>query len=49
MTTNLAVDVVARLAIINAIAVAHVEAGLGAVPPDRVLDEPRETAAETRD
>ena len=38
---NLAVDVVARLPIIDAIAVADVEAGLGAVPPDRVLDEPR--------
>src|SRR3974390_2226380 len=31
----------ARLPIIDAIAVADVEAGLGAVPPDRVLDEPR--------
>src|SRR5271166_1058064 len=40
MTTNLALDVVARLPIIDAIAVADVEAGLGAVPPDRVLDEP---------
>ena len=39
-TTNLAIDVIARLAIINAIAVADVEAGLGAVPPNRVLDEP---------
>ena len=37
---NLAVDVRARLAIIDPIAVADVEAGLGAVPPDRVLDEP---------
>ena len=38
---NLAVDVRARLAIINPIAVADVEARLRAVPPDRVLDEPR--------
>ena len=38
---NLAVDVRARLPIIDPIAVADVEAGLGAVPPDRVLDEPR--------
>ena len=41
MTTNLAIDVVARLPIIDPIAVADVEARLGAVPPDRVLDEPR--------
>ena len=41
MTTNLAVDVRTRLAIINSIAVADVEARLGAVPPDRMLDEPR--------
>ena len=40
MTTNLAIDVRARLAIINPIAVADVEARLGAVPPDRMLDEP---------
>ena len=40
MTTNLAIDVGARLPIIDPIAVADVEAGLGAVPPDRVLDEP---------
>ena len=39
--TNLAIGVIARLAIIDPIAVAHVEAGLGAVPPNRVLDEPR--------
>ena len=38
---NLAIDVRARLPIINPIAVADVEARLGAVPPDRVLDEPR--------
>ena len=41
MTTNLAVDVCARLAIIYPIAVADFEAGLGAVPPNRVLNEPR--------
>ena len=41
MTTNLAVYVGARLAIIYAIAVADIEARLGAVPPDRVLNEPR--------
>ena len=40
MTTNLAVDVIARMAIIDAIAVADIETGLGAVPPDRVLNEP---------
>ena len=38
---NLAVDVVARLPVIDAIAVADVEARLGAVPPNRMLDEPR--------
>ena len=37
---NLAVDVRARLSIINPIAVADVEARLGAIAPDRVLDEP---------
>ena len=41
MTTDLAIDVRARLPIIDPIAVADVEAGLGAVPPDRMLDEPR--------
>ena len=41
MTTNLAVHVLARLAIIDPIAVADVEAGLGAVPPDCMLNEPR--------
>ena len=34
-------SVIARLPIVYAIAVADVEARLGAVPPDRVLDEPR--------
>jgi hypothetical protein len=48
MTTNLAIDVAARLPIINPIAVAHVEAGLGAVPPDRMLDEPRKRLRKTR-
>jgi hypothetical protein len=38
----LAVDVVARLAIINAIAVADAEAVLSAEPPDGVLHEPGE-------
>jgi hypothetical protein len=46
MTSNLAIDVVARLAIINPIAVANVEAGLGAVPPDCMLDEPRKRLRE---
>ena len=41
MTTDLAIDVAARLPIINPIAITDVEARLGAVPPDRVLDEPR--------
>ena len=48
MTTNLAIDVRARLAIINAIAVAHVEARLGAIPPDRMLDEPRKRLRKAR-
>ena len=41
MTTNLAVNVRARLPIIDPSAVADVEAGLGAVPPDGMLNEPR--------
>ena len=41
ITAYLAINVIARLAIINPIAVAHVEARLGAEPPNRVLDEPR--------
>ena len=44
---NLAIDVHARLAIINPIAVADVEARLGAVPPDRMLDEPRKRLRKT--
>jgi hypothetical protein len=38
----LAIDVITASAVVDAIAVAHVEPVLGAVPPDRVLDEPRE-------
>ena len=37
---NLTVYIVARLAIVDAIAVADSEAALGAIPPDRVLNEP---------
>ena len=48
MTTNLAIDVRARLAIIDPVAVADVEARLGAVPPDRMLDEPRKWLRKTR-
>jgi hypothetical protein len=40
-TAKLAIDVAARLPIINPIAVADVEARLGAIPPDRMMDEPR--------
>ncbi len=40
MTIELAIDVRARLAVIDPIAVADVEAGLGAVPSDGGLDEP---------
>jgi hypothetical protein len=43
----LAIDVHARLAIINPIAVADVKARLGAVPPDRVLDEARKRLRKT--
>ena len=45
---NLAVDVRARLPIIYAIAVADVEARLGAIPPDRMLDEPRKRLRKSR-
>jgi hypothetical protein len=45
---DLAVDVRARLSIINSIAVADVEAGLGAIPPSHA-GRTRETAAEIRD
>src|ERR1700683_2075961 len=47
-TTNLAVDVVARLSIIDAIAVADAEAVLSAEPPDGVLHEPGERGREGR-
>jgi hypothetical protein len=36
----MAIAVLARLAVIDAIAVAHIEKALGAVPPNRVLHEP---------
>jgi hypothetical protein len=39
-TINSTVDILASLSIINAVAIADVEAGLGAVLPDRVLHEP---------
>jgi hypothetical protein len=44
----LAIDIIARLAIINPIAVADVEARLGAVSPDRMLNEPRKQLREPR-
>jgi len=37
---NLTIDIVAGFAVIDPVAVANVEARLGAVPPDAVLDEP---------
>ena len=45
---NLAIDIVARLPIIDPVAVAHVEAELSAVPPDGVLHKPRENGREGR-
>ena len=45
---NLTVYIVARLAIVNAIAVADSEAALGAIPPDRMLHEPRKHHWESR-
>ena len=48
MTTNLTVDVHARLSIIDPIAVADVEARLGAVPPNRMLKEPRKRLRKPR-
>ena len=45
---NLTVYIIARLAIVNAIAVAHSKAALRAVPPDRVLHEPRKHHRECR-
>src|SRR6516165_10831285 len=41
-----AIAVLAWLAVVDAIAVANVKAGLGAVPPDCMLDEPRENPRE---
>src|SRR2546423_15363510 len=46
-TVQLATYVIAPYAIINAVAVAHVEHALGAVPPDRQLDEPRKGGRKT--
>ena len=46
--SNLAIDIVARLAIINAIAVADIEPRLGAITPDGVLHEPQEEGREGR-
>jgi hypothetical protein len=37
---NLTVDILARLAVIDPVAVANIKAAAGAIPPDRVLDEP---------
>ena len=45
---NLAIGIVARLPIIDAIAVANVKTKLGAVPPDGVLHEPRKHGREGR-
>ena len=45
---NLAIDILARLPIIDPIAVADVEAELGAVPPDGMLHEPWENGQEGR-
>src|SRR5712692_3899986 len=43
-----AVYVLASLSIIDSIAVADIEYGLGTVPPDGVLDEPRKGGRELR-
>src|SRR3984893_17814840 len=45
---NLTVDILARLAVIDAIAIANIETAPGAIPPDRVLDEPRKHRWEHR-
>jgi hypothetical protein len=45
---QLAMPVVATRVVIDAIAVANVEAVLGAVPPDRALHEPRKRRREGR-
>jgi hypothetical protein len=47
-TANLAIDILAGLPVIDPVAVADVEAELGAVPPDGVLHEPRENGRERR-
>jgi hypothetical protein len=41
----LAINVVTANIVVDAVAVADVEPVLGAVPPDRVLNEPREGVA----
>src|SRR3984893_777558 len=45
---NLTVGIIARLAVIDAIAIANIETAPGAIPPDRVLDEPRKHRWEHR-
>src|SRR6476660_9247918 len=45
---NLTVDIVTRLAVMDAVPVADVEPGLGAVAPDRILHEPRKHRRERR-
>jgi hypothetical protein len=45
---NLAIDIRTRLPIIYAIAVADVETRLGAIAPDRVLNEPRKRLRKPR-
>ena len=45
-TINLTVDILARLSVIDAVAVADIKAVPGAVPPDRVLHEPRKYRGE---
>jgi hypothetical protein len=44
----LAIDIVAAVIVVDPVPVAHVEPVLGAVPPDRVLHEPRESSRELR-
>src|SRR5438034_5126167 len=43
---NLTVNVYTSISIIDAVAVADIEAALGAIPPDRVLNEPRKDRRE---
>jgi hypothetical protein len=45
-TINLTVDIVARFSVIDPIAIADIEAAPGAIPPDRVLHEPRKNCWE---